>query len=128
MMDINELSEYWLELKEAEKQATDKRREVEDKINSLLGLPENLDGTQNFDLESGYKIKVVGRMTRKVDSDKLQELAAEHGLTDHLSSLFRWTPEINAAVWKATSEYITEPLLGAITTKPARPSFTIIKE
>ena len=127
-MDINNLSEYWLELKEVEKQATEKRREVEDKLMSLLELPESLDGTENFELDSGYKIKVIGRMTRKVDTDKLQELAAANGLTEHLSSLFRWTADINAAVWKASSSSITTPLLDAITTKAGRPSFTIIKE
>lgn len=127
-MDVNQLAEFWLELKEAEKQATEKRRECEDKLLSLLGVPESLDGTQNFDLSDGFKIKVIGRMTRKVDSDKLQELAAEHGLTEHLSSLFRWSAEINTAVWKASAENITNPLLDAITTKAGRPSFTITKE
>jgi hypothetical protein len=60
----------------------------------------------------------------------VQELAAEHGLTDHLSTLFRWKPEINMAIWKASDERITRPLAGAITAKPGRPSFTIdiIKE
>lgn len=127
-MDINNLAEHWLELKELEKQATEKRREVEDQLAKALKIPENLDGTENFDLPEGVKIKIVGRMTRKVDSDKLQELAAEHGLTEHLSSLFRWSAEINAAVWKASSPAITEPLLDAITTKAGRPSFSITKE
>lgn len=127
-MDVTTLSQEWLDLKEAEKEATEKRRKVEDKLLSLLGIAETLDGTENFELESGYKVKVIGRMVRKVDSDKLQELAAEHGLTEHLSSLFRWSADINAAVWKASAESITNPLLDAITTKAGRPSFTITKE
>ena len=69
--------------------------------------------------------EVVGRIDRKVDADKVQELAAEHGLTDHLSTLFRWKPEINMAIWKAADESITKPLAAAITAKPGRPSFTI---
>ena len=127
-MCVAELSRQWIELKEAEKQATDNRRKVEDKLLSLLGIPETLDGTENFELEAGYKVKVIGRMVRKVDADKLQELAAEYGLTEHLSSLFRWSADINASVWKASSESITAPLLDAITTKAGRPSFTITKE
>lgn len=127
-MCVTTLSQEWLELKEAEKQATERRRLVEDKLLSLLGIPETLDGTENFELGSGYKVKVIGRMVRKVDSEKLQELAAEHGLTEHLSSLFRWSADINSAVWKASSESITKPLLDAITTKAGRPSFTITKE
>jgi hypothetical protein len=64
-----------------------------------------------------------------VDSEKLQELAAEAGLTDHLSTLFRWKPEIEMKAWKATDPSITSALADAITVTPGRPSFTItIKE
>ena len=128
IIDIKELCFIWNEAKEAEKESTELRRRIEDRLASLLGVPENLDGTENFDLEAGYKIKITGRITRKVDSDKLQELAAEHGLTEHLHSLFRWTPEINATAWKQSDDSITKPLLDAITSKAGRPSFTITKE
>lgn len=125
--DLNTLSEMWLAAKEAEKEATEDRRRIEDHIKSLVGVAENLEGTETVDPDQ-YTIKIVGRIDRKVDSDKLQELAAEHGLTEHLSSLFRWKPEINMAVWKATDEAITKPLAAAITAKPGRPSFTIIRK
>jgi hypothetical protein len=92
-----------------------------------LALPANLDGTSNFDRD-GYAVKVVGRINRKIDSDKLQALAAEHGLADHLPSLFRWKPEINATAWKAAAATITQPLLDAITSTPGRPSFTITRK
>lgn len=125
--DLNTLSEMWLAAKEAEKEATEDRRRIEDRIKSLVGVAETLEGTETVDPDR-YTIKIVGRIDRKVDSDKLQELAAEYGLTDHLSSLFRWKPEINMAVWKATDEAITKPLAAAITAKPGRPSFTIIRK
>jgi len=125
--DLNTLSEMWLAAKEAEKEATEDRRRIEDRIKSLVGVAENLEGTETVDPDQ-FTIKIVGRIDRKVDSDKLQELAAEHGLTDHLSSLFRWKPEVNLAVWKATDEAITKPLAAAITAKPGRPSFTIIRK
>ena len=125
--DLNTLSEMWLAAKEAEKEATEGRRRIEDRIKFLVGVAENLEGTETVDPDQ-FTIKIVGRIDRKVDSDKLQELAAEHGLTEHLSSLFRWKPEINMAVWKATNEAITKPLAAAITAKPGRPSFTIIRK
>ena len=125
--DLNELSSLWLAAKEAEKEATEDRRRIEDRIKSLAGIAENLDGTETVDPDR-YTIKIVGRIDRKVDSDKLQELAAEHGLSEHLSSLFRWKPEINMAAWKATDEAITKPLAAAITAKPGRPSFTITRK
>lgn len=125
--NLNDLSSLWLAAKEAEKEATEDRRRIEDRIKSLVGVAENLEGTETVDPDQ-FTIKIVGRIDRKVDGDKLQELAAEHGLTEHLSSLFRWKPEINMAVWKATDEAITKPLAAAITAKPGRPSFTIIRK
>jgi hypothetical protein len=126
--DLNELSSMWLAAKESERLATEERRKVEDRMLSLIGIAENMEGTENALTESGFAIKVVGRMTRKVDAELVQEIASEHGLTDHLSTLFRWKPELNAAAWKATDQSITNPLLAAITTTPGRPSFSITKK
>lgn len=121
------LYQRWIDAKELEKSAMDLRRALEDELVAELGIPKTLDGTQNIEAD-GYKIKVVGRLDRKVNSDKLQDLAAEHGLTQHLSSLFRWKPEVNATAWKSADPLITAPLQDAITTTNGRPSFTITKE
>ncbi|CAB4147341.1 hypothetical protein UFOVP1614_52 [uncultured Caudovirales phage] len=121
------LYQQWLDAKAAEKAAMDERRSIEDKLVLSLGIPKTLDGTQNVEVE-GFKVKIVGRLDRKVNSDKLQDLAAEYGLTEHLSSLFRWKPEINASAWKSADPRITEPLLDAITSTNGRPSFTITKD
>ena len=121
------LYQQWLDAKTAEKDAMELRREIEDQLVADLGIAKTLDGTQNVEAD-GYKVKIVGRLDRKVNSDKLQDLAAEYGLTEHLSSLFRWKPEINASAWKSADPRITEPLLDAITSTNGRPSFTITKE
>ena len=126
-MDLSKLCETWMQAKQAETMAVETRRKIEDQLVSLIGLPENFEGTENAEA-GGYRIKIVGRMTRKIDSDKVQEIAAEHGLTEHLSALFRWKPEMNMTVWKSTDSSITEPLLDAITTSPGRPSFSITKD
>ena len=125
--NLNELSSLWLAAKEAEKEATDDRRKIEDRIKSLVGFAENSEGTETVDPDQ-FTIKIVGRIDRKVDGDKVQELAAEYGLTEHLASLFRWKPEINMAAWKAADASITKPLAGAITAKPGRPSFAITRK
>ena len=127
MSRLFENIESWVEAKAAEAAATKRRREIEDKLVKQLQIPENLEGSKNIEAES-FKIKVEGRINRKLNADKLQELAAEHGLTGHLSSLFRWKPEINMTLWKAADRSITAPFLNAITTTPGRPSFTITKE
>ena len=114
----------WLAAKQAEQDATNARREIEDAMIAELSIAENLDGTKSFERD-GLQIKVTGRINRTIDGDKLQELAAESGLTEHLSGLFRWKPEIKMREWKGASPEITQKLAGAITAKPGRPSFSI---
>jgi hypothetical protein len=123
--DLKELSRQWLQHKFDEELATTERRRIEDQIVKLLAVAENFEGTETAEPE-GFVVKISGRIDRKVDGDKVQELAAEFGLTDHLAKLFRWKPELNMAIWKATDATITGPLAGAITAKPGRPSFKII--
>jgi hypothetical protein len=121
------LYQRWIDAKKLEVAAVAERRELEDLISKELAVPKDLDSTLHCEAE-GYKIKLEGRINKKIDADKLQMLAAEAGLSEHLSSLFRWKPEINAKVWNAAAEVVTGPLLGAITSTPGRPTFTITKE
>jgi len=123
--DLKELSRQWLQHKFDEELATTERRKIEDQIVKLLAVAENFEGTKTAEPE-GFVVKISGRIDRKVDGEKVQELAAEFGLKDHLAKLFRWKPELNMAIWKATDSTITGPLAGAITAKPGRPSFKII--
>lgn len=124
MTDLAELSQRWLQEKHKEDAAKEERRKIEDEMLALAHIPENADGTNTLRLDN-CTVKIVSRINRTVNSDKLQELAAENGLTDHLSSLFRWKPEINMEAWKNASYEITIPLSGAITAKPGRHSFSI---
>ena len=124
MIDIATLSAFWLIAKQAEADAIANRRSIEDQLASITNVSADLDGTETLEVGQ-YTVKIVGRIDRKVDADKLQEIAIEHGLTDHLSSLFRWKPEINATAWKQADPAIVRPLADAITAKPGRPSFKI---
>ena len=124
---IGGVAQNWLDAKEAEKVATEKRRELEDQMLEILKINETLEGTDTTKAD-GYTIRVTGRMNRKVDADRIQEIAAEEGLTAHLSNLFRWKPEVNMSAWKNADKSITEPLLGGITTTPGRASFSINQE
>ena len=121
------LYQRWLDAKKLETAAVKERRELEDLMVETFAIPKDLDGTVKHAID-GYLIKTEGRINKKVDSDKLQMLAAEAGLSEHLSSLFRWKPEINVKVWDAAADAVTGPLLGAITSTPGRPTFTITKD
>ena len=90
---IGELAAAWLDAKQREASATEDRRAIEDRIKDIVRLNEDHDGTVVV-VRDEYVIKIIGRIDRKVNSEQLQELAAEAGLTDHLSSLFRWKPEL----------------------------------
>jgi hypothetical protein len=118
------LPEQWLEAKYAEAKAQDLRRSIEDQLVALLAVNPDIEGTTNHDVD-GFKVKVTTRLNSKVDADLVQEIAAEHGLEDHLPTLFRWKPEISLTKWRATSNNVTGVLARAITTKAARPSFAI---
>ena len=120
-MNTDHLIAEWQMAKEAEKSAISRRRDIEDELIRTLDIDTTVEGTQTFGV-----IKVAPRIDRKVDAQKVQELAAEYGIEPMLSSLFRWTPELNMAVWKATDERITAALAPAITVKPGRASFSIV--
>jgi len=121
------LCEKWLAAKAAENAAIEARRTIEDQLTAMLDLAPDAEGTTTAKRD-GYVIKATCRLNRKVDGDKLQELAHDAGLTEHLASLFRWKPEISMKEWKAAAPNITGPLSGAITTTAGRPSYTITKE
>tara|TARA_R110000823_G_scaffold264179_1_gene384399 strand:+ start:175 stop:555 length:381 start_codon:yes stop_codon:yes gene_type:complete len=125
---IDELAKKWLEAKSAEHAAVERRREIEDKLLSLAGIAETMEGIENVETDGSYKIKITSRMNRKIDADRIQDIAAEEGSSEHLSSLFRWKPELNMTAWKNADKSITDPLLGGITTKPGRASFQITQE
>ena len=124
---IESLAAEWEDAKDDERRATARRREAEDKLAEAMKLAKTLEGTVK-EITTLYEIKVAGRLDHKIDSAKLQALAEEAGLTEHLSSLFRWKPELNMSAWKAAHEAITAPLLDAITTTASRPSFSITRK
>ena len=127
MSEMQALSERWLAAKEAERQAVEERRQIEDRLSSLIGIGETLDGTETA-TPDGYTIKVSGRMTRKVDADRAQEIAAEHGIEAYLATVFRWKAEIDARAWKAAPQNVTAKLADAVTTTPGRPSYAITRK
>lgn len=125
-MDLSELNDAmaaWSAAKLAEKEASDKRREIEDYLIGALEIDAGKTGTINFPTGSGL-LKVQPRLDTKVDSELLQEIAAENGLSDLLPTLFRWKAEVNATLFKSCDANARQILSRAITTKPGRPSFS----
>lgn len=121
---MSHLYQKWHIAKQTEESAVAERRDIEDQIRAAIRLADDTEGVTTLE-DDAFVVKITSRIDRKVDADKLQELAAEAGLSEHLGNLFRWKPEINARAWQSADETITRPLAGAITAKPGRPSFKI---
>ena len=122
--DLPFLAAQWIDAKAEEAAAQERRRQIEDQMAEALRINPAIEGQQTTE-SADYKVKVTCRMTRKVDADLLQDLAIDAGLSEHLSSLFRWKPELNMKEWKSAAPEITTALSGAITTTAGRPSFSI---
>jgi hypothetical protein len=125
--NFNELARCWLMAKQDEARAVQSRRDLEDKMSEILEIDTHTEGTINVE-DDEYKVKIITRMTRKVDADKLQEIAAEHDLNKELSTLFRWKAELDMKNWKSAPTEVVNVLSQAVTTTAGRPSYSITKE
>ena len=111
--------------KEREREAVEKRRDIEDELAKVMEVNSMKDGTLNY-INRGMRIKITSRLNRKVDANMIQDIARENNIShDILNSVVRWKAELNLASWKKTDEAITDVLVDAITTVPSRPSFQI---
>ena len=127
MMPLQKLSVEWLEAKEAERDATERRRLIEDEMVRLIGIEQTDEHTRKVEADP-FTIKIACRINRKVDGDMAQEIAAEHDMQDHLGLLFRWKPELSMTAWNGVGDNVKQVFARAITATPGRPSFTLTKE
>lgn len=128
MTQLHDLAQEWLKAKEDERQAIERRRDLEDKMASMMSISPDLDGTFRLPLDDGTEVKVVGRIDRKVDYEAVTAIAMEHGLQQHVPHLFRAKLELNMRAWTSSDQAITRPFAAAITAKPGRPSFSVTKK
>ena len=87
MSILDQLAAQWMAAKVTEKQAVEFRRTAEDAILSELKL-NSAEGVTTHNA-GPFEIKITNRVSHKVDSKKVQEIAAENDLQEHLSTLFR---------------------------------------
>ena len=77
-MEIETIATEWIQAKEAERQAVERRRKAEDELKRMLKITEHDEGTVS-QKTSHYSIKAVCRMNRKIDSEKLLAIAGQCG-------------------------------------------------
>ena len=79
---VETLTQEWLNLKHAEKELQKRRREVEDELLTYVAtVPE---GT----VQVNDRLKIQFKLTRKVDSDKLDEIWDT--LPENVQDVFEW--------------------------------------
>lgn len=121
---MDNLYQQWIKAKAAEKEAQEERRRIEDEIINILGVDTTQEGTLNFEVDD-LKAKITPKLTRRVNAEVLENIIQEEGLQDAAKVIFRYKPELNLTAWKNADQSITDKLAEAITTKPARATFSI---
>ena len=122
---MKELFQQWLDAKEVERAAVEKRRSIEDRLSELLASEMSADGQKTIKAE-GFAVKVTSRITYKVNGEALQEIASKKGIPlPMLQQAFKWKCEVIGKGWNELEEGIQSALSDAVTTEKGRPSYQI---
>ena len=124
-MQLANLIVEWQIAKNQERDAIERRRAIEDRIKALAGIDEASERTHVLPVPGGGALRVITKLDRKVDAALLRLLARERGLQAEVERYFRWKAEVNLVEWRKAPAEITLAFSPAITTKPARASFTL---
>ena len=122
---MTNMYQQWIEAKAAESAARASRLEIEKQICEAHEFDRTYEGVATHEVED-YTVKITGRITRKVDVEKVRDIAINNNLEGQLENLFRWKCEIDARNWKSVGNSITAPFLPAIESKPGKPAVTVV--
>ena len=123
---IRVLCGKWLQSKEDELKAIERRHTIETEICRYLNADTSGDCTTNL-IDGDIQISVVSKLKRKIDARLLHSLADEHGLVEEIKTLFNWIPEFNNSAWGRADPAITRVLGKAVAISPQRPVVVIRK-
>ena len=113
-MTIEQL-QRWKNAKERETQAQEERRAIEDEITASIILP--LEGYERFALGDEV-VKITTKLNRKVDNKMVDDMPEIH-------KYFRKKYELDKRNFDTAPDDVKALVYGAITTEPARPSFSL---
>lgn len=123
---MKELLQQWLDAKEVERAAVEKRRSIEDRLSELLASEMPADGQKTIKAD-GFAVKVTSRIAYKVNGEELQELASKKGIPlPLLQQAFRWKCEVIGKGWNDLDKSIQAALFDAVTAEKGRPSYQIV--
>lgn len=90
-------------------------------------FPEAKEGTNSMDMNAGWKLKAVYKLTRKVDAAALTTLLPvlrEKAVP--VDTLFQWKPELKVSVYREMTPEQLALIDQVITTSPASPELQLI--
>lgn len=123
-MTDEELVKRWRHLKQQEEDYRKMRLETEEALVGRLDKSPDFSGTEKV-----HGLGVSYRLAKKVSAEDLLAAAESASISpERVSELFRTKYEINAKAWAEASDEEQAALSAAITTKPAKPSFTVLKD
>lgn len=122
MNALKDLSAQWLEAKEQERAAVERRRVLEDEMRKMLKISEAEEGTIKH-VADCYIIKANCRINRKIDPERFLLLANQANI--NVQEFTRWKCELIMSAWKKQSDEVQKALSSAITSEPGRPTFSI---
>jgi len=123
MKDLKSLTHAWLEAKADEAKANAHRVEIEQQMAALL--PGTGEETARADIDN-YRIKVQYKVTRSIDSEKLESLWDD--LSAKAQAAFAWKASIKVGELRKVMDFLPAEyakLATAIESKPAKPSVTV---
>lgn len=122
---MKELLQQWLDAKETERAAVEKRRSIEDRLSELLASEMPADGQKTIKAE-GFAVKVTSRIAYKVNGEALQEIASKKSIPlPMLQQAFKWKCEVIGKGWSELEKGIQSALSDAVTAEKGRPSYQI---
>lgn len=119
-MNIDQLADQWQQYKIIEQTAAANRKAIEQQMQELIDI--KLEGSTTEETDH-FEIKVVGKVTRSLDADLLQE--DWQNLPKAVQDCVKWKPQVDTKSLRALEAIDDMTLARYMTTKPAKPSFSI---
>lgn len=122
-IDIDTLTDAWLNAKSREKAANEYRLELEAQIIAALGAKP--EGSETHQTPSGHKVTITGKMTYSADMPMLMAICA--ALPDDIRPIKTKTEldQTGAKYLRANMPDVWNQIAPAITMKPAKTSIEI---
>lgn len=90
-------------------------------------FPEAKEGTNSMEMNAGWKLKAVCKLTRKVDAAALTTmLPVLREKAIPVDTLFQWKPELKVSVYRQMTPEQLALIDQVITTSPASPELQLI--